>query len=242
MTIMKKYGLKLDPNGWFGIASSEWINHSSTALIIIDMQNYDANRNWSFIGKRGTGTETSESTYYFDRIEKAVVPAIQRLRTYFREHGMPVFHVYYGSRLKEALDMPVLWRLRFEQHAEDTGKPFTPHANAPEMQIIDELKPLPGEIVLTKVTGSAFLSTNLCDLLRYNDITSFLACGVWLHGCVENTVRVGCDLGFFPTLVEDGCAASDDAFHKAAIRVLGSLYCQVRDSSWILNHLKHMEK
>jgi nicotinamidase-related amidase len=110
------------------------------------------------------------------------------------------------------------------------------------MQIIDALKPLPGEMVLTKVTSSAFLSTNLCDLLYYNGIKSFLACGVWLHACVENTIRVGCDLGFFPTLVEDGAAATDEEFHKAAVRELGAMYCQVCDSEWILNHLQEIEK
>jgi nicotinamidase-related amidase len=110
---MKKYGLTLDPKGWFGIADSEWINHESTALMIIDMQNYDANRNWSFIGARGTGTQISKTHYYYDRIENIVVPTIKRLRTYFQKHSMPVIHVYYASRLKGASDMPALWRLRF---------------------------------------------------------------------------------------------------------------------------------
>ena len=141
---MKKFGLTMNPEGWFGIADSEWINHESTVLIIIDMQNYGANRHWTLIGARGTGTTAKGADYYYDRIENIVIPAIQRLLDYFRSHSLPVIHVHYGSRLKDALDMPALWRLRFDSHAEDTGKSYIPYFDLPEMQIIDAFKTFAG--------------------------------------------------------------------------------------------------
>ena len=160
-----------------------------------------------------------------------------KLLLFFRQHRLMVVHVYFASRLPDASDMPPLWRLRFEQHAEDSGKPCKPIVQNREMHIIDELKPFDGEIVLSKVTGSAFLSTDLHHILLDRGIKSFLACGVWGNSCVEDTVRTGCDFGYLATYVEDGTASPDKAFHEAAVRVLGGMYCQVRDSDWILERM-----
>ena len=76
---MKKYmhDYHLDESGWFGIDDAEWMNPSTTALLVIDMQNYDANREWELIGTRGTGTGADSRTYYYGRISSTVVPAIQ---------------------------------------------------------------------------------------------------------------------------------------------------------------------
>ena len=232
-----RHGLALDPQGWFGIASEEWLAPARTALLIIDMQNYDANREWALIGTRGTGTAAAASRYYYDRIETMVVPAIRRLLAGFRALGALVVHALFASPHPGAPEMPPLWRLRFEQHAEDSGRSYVPEVGRPEMRLLAALEPLPGEPVLAKVTGSVFLSTPLHDLFRYRGIRSFVACGVWLNSCVEDTIRTGCDLGYLPTLSEDAAAAPDPSFHDAAVRVLGEMYCQVRTSDWILKRL-----
>jgi nicotinamidase-related amidase len=233
----RKYGLRVDKNGWFGIADAEWVCPETTALLLIDMQNYDANRGWHLIGTRGTGTSHDSREYYYNRIDDTVIPAIVKLLGHFRRQHLVVIHTCFASRLEDGSDMPPLWRLRFEQHAEDSGKPYTPHIDNTEMHIIDELKPLPGEPVLSKVTGSAFSSTNLDQILRHKGIKSFLVCGVWGNSCVEDTVRSGCDLGYLVTCVEDAVASPDADFHDASIRVLGELYCQVRNSDWILERM-----
>ena len=233
----RRHGLRLDPEGWFGIAQEEWLLPEHTALLVIDMQNYDANRDWALIGTRGTGTPAESTEYYYHRIEGTVIPAIQRLLSGFRARGLPVVHALFASPHPGAPEMPPLWRLRFEQHAEDSGRSYVPEVGRAEMRILAELEPLPGEPVLPKVTGSAFLSTPLHDLLRYRGVRSFVACGVWLNSCVEDTIRTGADLGYLPTLAEDAAAAPDRSFHEAAVRVLGQMYCQVRESDWILARL-----
>jgi nicotinamidase-related amidase len=234
----QRHGLQLDPQGWFGIAHQEWLAPEHTALLVIDMQNYDANRQWALIGTRGTGTAAASARYYYDRIEGTVVPAIRRLLAGFRaRHGL-IVHALFASPHPGAPEMPPLWRLRFEQHAEDSGRNYVPEVGRPEMRILAALEPLPGEPVLAKVTGSVFLSTPLHDLFRYRGIRSFVACGAWLNSCVEDTIRTGCDLGYLPTLAEDAAAAPDPAFHQAAVRVLGEMYCQVRESDWILRRLE----
>jgi nicotinamidase-related amidase len=229
---------KLDENGWFGIAAEEWIDSKSTCLLIIDMQNYDASRDWAIIGTSGTGTPASSTEYYYTRIEAVVVPAIRKVLTYFREHNLMVIHSLFASRFVSAPDMPRLWKYRFQQHAEDSGKQFDPYEKNEEMQIIPPLAPLPGEPVLTKVTGSAFLSTPLDRILRRDGITSLIVCGAWGNSCVEDTVRSGCDLGYLLTYMEDGIVSPDEEFHIASVRVLGEMYCQVRSSDWIIKALE----
>jgi nicotinamidase-related amidase len=231
---------ELAADGWFGIADSEWVAPNATALLIIDMQNYDANEEWRLIGSRGTGVDKASDDYFYDRISGTVIPAIARLLSFFRQHELCIAHVFFASSLLGADDMPSLWRLRFDQHAEDAERPFRPHVAAPEMQIVDPLRPLPDEIVMPKVTGSAFLSTNLDRVLRTHAIRSFLACGTWGNSCVEDTIRSGCDLGYLATLVEDGCASPDPAFHDASVRVLGEMYSQVRTADWIIERMSKL--
>ncbi len=57
-------GLRTDPRGWFGIAPSEWLDRAHTALLVVDMQNYDANREWALIGTRGTGAPERSAAAY----------------------------------------------------------------------------------------------------------------------------------------------------------------------------------
>jgi ureidoacrylate peracid hydrolase len=230
-------GLRTDAQGWFGIAHDEWLDSSHTALLVIDMQNYDANRRWALIGTRGTGTAGHSAGAYYTAIEKTVVPSISRLLRFFRSRRMRVVHPLFASVHAGAPDMPPLWRLRFRQHAEDSGMPYEPFVGRPEMDIIGELAPLPGEPVLPKVTGSAFLSTGLDALFRHERIRSFVACGAWMNSCVEDTIRCGCDLGYLVTLAEDAAVAPDRAYQRAAVRVLGDMYCQVRTANWIIRRL-----
>lgn len=63
---MNLYGFNIDPNGWFGISNIEWFN-KNTALIIVDLQNYDTNRRWNIIGTEGSGT-CAESLDYRRRM------------------------------------------------------------------------------------------------------------------------------------------------------------------------------
>lgn len=61
--------------------------------------------------------------------------------------------------------------------------------------------------------------------------------GAWLNSCVEDTVRVGADLGYLITLLEDGAIAPDEEYHFAAIRVLGAMYCNVKGTNNVIKIL-----
>jgi len=234
---MNLYGFNIASEGWFNISDKDWFN-KATALILIDMQNYDANRKWGIIGTEGSGTDAENTSYYYDRIEKKVVPNLRKILLFFREKNMMVIHVRIASLYRNLADMPNLWKLRMSQHQKGSGHEYNSYFKSEEMQIINELKPLDNEIEIIKTTGNAFTSTNLDFILKNNAIKSLVTGGVWLNSCVEDTIRVGADLGYLVTLLEDGAAAPDEKFHDAAIRVLGSMYCNVQKTDRVIKILE----
>jgi nicotinamidase-related amidase len=94
---------------------------------------------------------------------------------------------------------------------------------SPAVQIVDALAPRPEDVVLDKVTMSAFEGTPLALLMRDLGLCSFLVAGIALEVGIEPTARHGADLGFIPILVEDACGFGNA---EAAQRSLASLkYC-----------------
>ena len=79
--------------------------------------------------------------------------------------------------------------------------------DSPGFELADELQPRPSELVLDKVTMSAFAGTPLDIVLRDCGIDSYAICGVATEVGIEPTVRHSLDLGYFPVLVTDACGA-----------------------------------
>ena len=60
------------------------INPSSTALIVVDMQNATGNRNMGLGKLLAESGKAEQAGYRFDRIEQLLVPNIQKLLAAFR--------------------------------------------------------------------------------------------------------------------------------------------------------------
>eukprot|EP00933_Yihiella_yeosuensis_P037567 TRINITY_DN3155_c1_g1_i1.p1 TRINITY_DN3155_c1_g1~~TRINITY_DN3155_c1_g1_i1.p1 ORF type:complete len:364 (-),score=53.24 TRINITY_DN3155_c1_g1_i1:350-1441(-) len=88
-------------------------------------------------------------------------------------------------------------------------------------QIIDSLKPLPGEIVVDKWTFGAFASTPLEEELRARGVDRIILCGVLTNVCVFATAMQAVDTFFRVCLVEDACGAFNQDWHDTAIRLIG---------------------
>jgi len=87
-------------------------------------------------------------------------------------------------------------------------------------QTVDEL--LPVDFSVEKIAYSAFYMTRLEWLLRRVGITRLLVCGIVTNGGVTSTVRDALVRDIEVTVLEDGCAAFDDATHETAIAALKS--------------------
>jgi biuret amidohydrolase len=79
--------------------------------------------------------------------------------------------------------------------------------DAPGFELLPELQPGPDELVLDKMTMSAFEGTPLDIVLRDCRLDSFVIAGVAMEVGIEPTVRHALDLGYLPIVVADACGA-----------------------------------
>ncbi len=90
----------------------------------------------------------------------------------------------------------------------------------PGNQIVEEVMPLPGEIVIDKPGKGAFYATGLKAMLDQHDITHLLIAGVTTEVCVQTTMREANDRGYDCLLVEDAAASYFPEFHEATLAMI----------------------
>lgn len=141
------------------------------------------------------------------------------VRTYFTRHvTLPV----------ELMGVAELRRWREWQRVdrlEDVRSPFPP--DAPQTQIVPELKPTAREAVLDKLAFSAFVGTPLELALRGTGVIALAIVGVATEIGIEPTARHAGDLGFIPVVITDACAAGSPeagARTMETLRFLGDAF------------------
>jgi len=204
------------------------VEPARAALLIIDMQNASGARDGA-LGRRLRAEGSSLGDYRFDRIERLVTPNALRLRERFRALGRPVLHVTVGAALPDASDAPPHMRKLFVETRN--------HLGSREHEIIDALKPLPGEHLLRKTTIGAFASTHIDSLLRALGAEQLWLCGVSTNMCVETTAREAADRGYLVTLVEDACGTTHEDLHHVTMRNFQRLFGRVRSTAQSLEEL-----
>jgi len=205
------------------------IDLSRAALVMIDMQYATGSRQGALARKlQAEGSRVGD--YRFARIEQQVLPNTLRLRTHFSQLGRPVLHVTIGAAHADALDAPLHMRRLFTE--------FRNFVGSREHEILDELKPLPGEHVLRKTTIGAFASTNIDSLLRALGCEQLYLTGVSTNMCVETTAREAADRGYGVTLVEDACGTTHKDLHQVTMRNFQRLFGRVRSCDEALAELQ----
>ncbi len=205
------------------------VDLSRSALVIIDMQYATGSRQGALARKlQAEGSTVGE--YRFRRIEQSVLPNALRLRDQFSRLGRPVLHVTVGAAHPDALDAPVHMRKMFAE--------FRNFVGSREHEILDELKPRPGEHVLRKTTNGAFASSNIDSLLRALECEQLYLTGISTNMCVESTGREASDRGYLVTLVEDACGTTHEDLHQATMRNFQRLFGRVRSTSEVLGELQ----
>jgi nicotinamidase-related amidase len=109
-------------------------------------------------------------------------------------------------------------------------------------EIIRELAPQEGELLLHKTTSSAFHSTGLHLLLRNLGIEYLVFTGFATQACVETTARDAADLGFFCVLLDDGCITFTQAVHEATLLNFAATFGRVDDSDTVIAELSGRER
>lgn len=163
---------------------------TNAALLVIDIQRY-------FF--KSTGGAFLEGA-------PAILPNILKLVDAFRKTKFPIVMTRHAHKTGEPTGQMGRW-----------WNDKLPIDGTLDAELIAELSPASGEIILTKTRYSAFEGTDLDKQLKKLGADLLFICGVMTNLCVETTARHAFMKNFQPIIVEDACAANTPEHHRASI-------------------------
>lgn len=203
---------------------------SKTALLIVDMQNQFVKKDYGdAVDAREKGM-WEQWEYFYNRLEGIVIPNNKKLLDFFRQKGMEATFGRIACYCKDGRDRsPVQRRPGWNNILLPVGSYGA--------EVIDELKPLDGEIVVEKTTDSVLTGSNYERILRNMGIEWVVVTGVVTDQCVASTVRSLADVGFEVILAEDACCAATQELHDAEIMIMNQIYCHAMKTDDIIQLL-----
>jgi nicotinamidase-related amidase len=140
---------------------------------------------------------------------EATIPAIQRLRALADEHGV---------------------RVVYSQDTHDDGDPewriWPEHARSGTWgwEIVDELRPAPGDTVIRKVRYDAFYGTHLDHFLRLWQAETLIICGTVANICVHYTAASAALRWYQVVIPRDAVSALEPFDLEASLRQTAFLF------------------
>jgi len=205
------------------------------ALLCIDLQYLDAAPDCGvFAPDAGSDVPHEAQQYYFHTLKEIVFPNVRRLQDAFRKWDLEVIHIRIQSLTQDGRD-------RGSGHR---ALNLLAPPGSREAQFIEMVAPHGDEIIINKTASGVFTSTNLEYVLRNLKVDTLFVTGVYTNECVSTTVRDACDLGFFVTLVEDGCTTVTADLQDFCLQVLRDRYARIRNTDDVIQELEtlHGEK
>ncbi len=192
------------------------------ALLIVDRQN-------DFV-REGAPLEVAES--------RATIAAHRALIEAFRGSGLPVIYTKFITTPYRSLvwnwspecEPPIkcCWK-GHERIYSDVEGPLEC------TNIIGEISPKPGDIIVEKSGYGAFHGTSLAETLRSFNVDALAVTGTVTQICVEETAREAFHHRFETVLVEDAISSFDPELHAATLKNFAMKFGWVQSSAAVIN-------
>ena len=150
-----------------------------------------------------------------------------------------------GKILKKwrTLDLPIIHVRHSSSNPESKL-----HKSRPGFEFNDYVTPLETEMVLTKEVNSAFIGTNLENILIKSHIDTLVIVGMTTNHCISTTVRMSGNLGFDTYLISDSTACYNtkglngeiiacNTIYNSALASLQEEFATVIDSKELFDNL-----
>ena len=198
-----------------------------SALIIVDMQNDFVHPEGGFAHRARENPEAKIDLPFL----MGTVPYAKRLAESFRRAGRPV--VYIAHVLKSDYSDAQFPYWRATRGSLSGNRTFITEGTW-GAQIIDELKPLPGEHLVVKKGFGGFSNTPLDTILRNLGVTTCVVCGVTTCVCVSTTVRGGVEHNYRMILVSDAVAEVHRDTHEAELKTMARVFAEVKTTGEVV--------
>ena len=195
------------------------------ALVIVDMQN-------DFV-RQGAPLEVPDA--------RATIEAHRALIAGFRIRARPIVYTKFIATPYRSLlwhwspecepDTKCCWK-GHRRHYEDSNETLSC------TDIVREIYPEPGDLIVEKFGYGAFHGTALADSLRALDVRSLVVTGTVTQICVEETARQAFHYGFPTTLAEDAVSSFAPNLHAATLENFAMKFGWVAQSAEILAWLE----
>jgi ureidoacrylate peracid hydrolase len=211
------------------------LDTEKTALIVVDMQN-------AFCKPGGMMDHFGN---FNEEVTNRVISVCQRVVAVSRENAIPVIYLRmsYGLEVDANLgpESPFYWKEKgleaIRRNPELAGRFLIP--GTWDVEIIDELKPEPGDTIIDKSRFSGFVRTRLDATLQAAGIKYIIFTGLYSNVCVESTLRDAFFHEYFPVLISDGCGnMGPDFLQKATEWNVQSVFGWVTTADDLIKSLK----